>query len=175
MCAGIDNDQSTNTECYDVGYKFRKKFLSDSKEEEWVDGVVTGMGERWHDRLVQYNQGAGTQELLHVDDLKELPPLPMFNYSLCAGDKIGYMPFRRTNVVIATVYEIGDAIFRSGKVHISTSGLLAALCVENPKLRIISSDHDDAPPVGQWTSIEQVNLVRGKIDDKLKAKDKEKD
>ena len=39
----------------------------------------------------------------------------------------------------------------------------------------ISSDNDDAPPVGQWTSIEQVNLVCGKIDDKLKAKNKEKD
>ncbi len=33
---------------------------------------------------------------------------------------------------------------------------------QNPGFRIIQSSHDDAPPIGKWTSLQRVNLIEGR-------------
>ena len=85
-------------------------------------------------------------------------------YSLHAGDKMEYRRYPENTLVRAFVTEIGKSNFTTDlEPAIRTSLTLAPLTEHNPSFRIITSERDDAPPIGEWTSIERVNLILGSV------------
>ena len=136
---------------------------------------IMSMG-RANDQLVKYSEGTG---LLSVDDLKDHPAVARFEHYLRVGDVIEYIPYispSQSNTVSATIVEIGDPIFHSDQFSITTTRPYDSITNANPTFRLVRSEHDDSPPLNIWTSIERVNLVRGKVDKETTAKYvKEKD
>ena len=56
---------------YGIGYDFKKVLSGENRAREWFDGKVVDMGEQFLDRLVEYNNGSGSPELLNVEDLRQ--------------------------------------------------------------------------------------------------------
>ena len=90
-------------------------------------------------------------------------------YSLHPGDIIEYYDLATIHssptVVRATVTSIVDSCFQNEKCTVITSAqLFHPLDMQhNDRFRIVSSNHKDAPLPGEWTSLNKVNLVKGKI------------
>ena len=123
-----------------------------------------------------YGEGDANEELLSVEDLKAYSSIARFQHSLHVGDVVEYTRYLSASdstTVVATIYEIGDSIYRDEKIGIRTSLPYAALTFSNSAFKIVDSEHNDAPPQDEWTSLDEVNLVRGKIDEVTEARNTE--
>ena len=93
---------------------------------------------------------------------------PNYLYSLHPGDIIEYYDWHTMHcspkIVRATVISIDDSCFKNENFTVTTSMYLShPLDIQhNDRFRIVSSIHKDAPLSGQWTSLKEVNLVKGK-------------
>ena len=95
--------------------------------------------------------------------------IPKFKHSLRVGDKIQHKRWENGNcedrMVKVTVVKIGDSSNSNDTLPAVTTTNLYAILDEdiNPDFCILESVHDDAPPVGQWTNVNEVNLIRGQL------------
>ena len=107
----------------------------------------------------------GDTEDLHVDDIQECHPAPMFKRTLRAGDHIEYIHNHVVNgpeVVDGKVLQIRESAFTtSSRPQVVTS---RSALHPGEKFRIIRSEHSDAPRTGKWTSFQRVNLEEGSVD-----------
>ena len=185
---GCDDDNvQPSAKTFGLGYKFIVPFLNKAKEEENIVGEVVGMGDRQGDRLVKYNNmnESATNELLHTTDLENLEEVPLFDYSLAVGDTIETERQRspldasegtELVTVVSTVWMIGHPTMRGEKATTSISrSWQTALDSAQPRFCIVSSCHDDAPPAGEWTDINSVNLIWGVITKDARSRTKPQD
>ena len=109
----------------------------------------------------------GDTEHLHVTDIQDCQPAPMFERTLRAGDKIEYVYDHMVNgpqVIDATVLEICESGFTTcSRPRVITSRSGSGLHPSG-RFRILRSEHSDAPMTGKWTSFQRVNLEEGRID-----------
>ena len=88
-------------------------------------------------------------------------------YSLHPGDIIEYYDWATMHsslkIIKATVSSINDSCFGDDKFVVTTSkSLFHPLDIEhNDRFRMVSSKYKDAPLRGQWTSLKEVNLIKG--------------
>lgn len=157
---------STDSYAYDpeqkfsLGYKFKEPRQDDNGDFTTVIGKVVEV--RVHNkRFVEYDDGKGGT--LHVTDIKEYEPSPMFQHYLRVGDKIGYYDkTQHDDELVGIVEKIGESTTcNSDLPNVVTSLPFAPLTDFNNQFRIVSSNHDDAPPQGKWTKLSKVNLVHG--------------
>ena len=94
----------------------------------------------------------GDTEHLHVTDIQDCQPAPMFERTLRAGDNIEYEYDHMVNgpqVIDATVLEICESAFTtSSRPTVITSRSSSGLHPSG-KFRILRSEHSDAPMTGK--------------------------
>ncbi len=151
---------------FSVGYKFKKEFLGEKGNAEWLDGEVSAV--EGDQRMVTYSDESEPNELLHCDDLEELPELPRYKYSLHVGDVVKYTVMlqdgsHKIETIEATVLKIQwEGIFKNSW-HVKTSS--AHPLMTGNSFYVVSSCKKNAPPremKHEMGSLE-INMISGDI------------
>ena len=119
-------------------------------------------------RLVYFDDIGIEDEVLHVEDILDCTELPKFKYTLRAGDEVKYHNGH------TTITEVVTTIAESLMLETTRPVVLTTALLDPVKLAfaIVESKHKDAPPKGQWTTLNEVNLELGKVNNvkEIKAK-----
>ena len=98
---------------------------------------------------------------------------------LRVGDRIEYRGYNELQNTIATIVEISEPYYEDDEYYdIKTTAQFSELSADHGsgRFRIVDSVHPDAPPTGVWTTLEDVNMILGRLDnwDEATRADKEK-
>jgi len=115
------------------------------------------------------------------DDVEEMyeKELEDVIVKLRVGDRIEYRGYNELQNSIATIVEIEEPYYETDEYYdITTTAQFSDISANrgSGRFRIVDSVHPNAPPTGVWTTLENVNMILGKLDnwDEATRADKEK-
>ena len=120
------------------------------------------------ERLVYFDDIGTEDEVLHVEDILDCTELPKFKYTLRVGDEVKYHNGH------TTITEVVTTIAESLMLETTRPVVLTTAMLDPVKFTfaIVKSKHKDAPPKGEWMTLNQVNLEIGKIKNAKEIKEK---
>ena len=160
---------------YDEGQHVCKNFpdLDEKKQEipgksTWYRGkverelMVDGLVIRPY--LIRYDD----------DDVEEMyeKALKDVIVKLRVGDRIEYRGYNELQNTTATIVEIAVPYYENDEYYdITTTAQWSDISANrgSGRFRIVESVHPDAPPTGVWTTLEDVNMILGRLDDSDEA------
>jgi len=156
---------------YDEGIHVCKNFpdLDEKKKEipgksTWHRGKVEREeridGENIYPYLIRYDDN-DAEEMYekHLEDVI---------VKLRVGDRIEYRGCNELRNTIATIVKIAEPYYEDDEYYdITTTAQFSELSADHGsgRFRIVDSVHPDAPPTGVWTTLEDVNMILGRLDD----------
>ena len=167
---------------YDEGIHVCKNFPDVDEKKKVIPGKSTWYrgkvereeridGENIYPYLIRYDD----------DDAEEMyeKELEDVIVKLRVGDRIEYRGYNELQNTIATIVEIEEPYYENDEYYdITTTAQWSDISANrgSDRFRIVDSVHPDAPPAGVWTTLEDVNMILGRLDnwDEATRADKEK-
>ena len=124
------------------------------EKEERIDGEFI------YPYLIRYDDNDA--ETMYEKELEDVI------VKLRVGDRIEYRGHLELKNTIATIVEIAEPHYEADEYYdITTTAQFSVLDGDHGsgRFRIVESVHPDAPPTGVWTTLEDVNMILGRLDD----------